>query len=66
MRIGFNSMIANPPEQWMTPADRAEEERIANMPIEQLKAELIAQGVDVDGFLKRINATVERLKRGPQ
>lgn len=57
-------MIANPPDQWMTPADRAEMERVDKMPIDQVRAELIAQGVDVDGFLKRIKATVQKLKDG--
>jgi len=56
-------MIANHPSQWMTPQDKAEIERIEKTPIEQLKSELRVEGVDIEAFLARIRAIVEKEKK---
>ena len=56
-------MKANHPCEWQTPQERAEMDRIDNLTLDQVKAELEAQGVDHKAFSARIKTLIESLKK---
>jgi hypothetical protein len=55
-------MKANPPEEWTTPKEREEMERLDRMTLTEIRADLISQGVDVDGFTARIKRKIQTMK----